>query len=66
MTSGLYLSALSVALILVGVAVLALLAAFFTEGRKYRVFTLCLLAIWLLACIVAFVVNPSWWPSKTF
>ena len=59
------LSVLAVALILVGVAVLAMLATYFTEGRGSTRLLFWLVAIWLLACIVAFAINPMTWPNQT-
>ncbi len=59
------LSVLAVALILVGVAVLAMLATYFTEGRGSTRLLFLLVAIWLLACILAFAINPMTWPNKT-
>ena len=59
------LSVLAVALILVGVAMLAILAAYFTEGRKSTRLLFLLVAIWLLACILAFAINPMSWPNQT-
>lgn len=57
------LSALAVALILTGVAVLATLAAYFAERRESGLFFLWLAAIWLLACVLA--LDPATWPNQT-
>ena len=59
------LTGLSVALVLAGVAVLAVLAAFFTEGRGSKWLLFWLAVIWLLACVAFFALNPTTWPNET-
>ncbi len=65
MTSGVFLSATTVVLILAGVAVLAAVAAFVVEtrglpGRRVAVaLFLCLLAVWLLACVVVALIRST-------
>ncbi len=71
MSSGPFLSTLSVVVILVGVALLTTATTFILEWRDLLgrrgvvVFFICLLAIWLLASIVALVLSPTWWPNET-
>ena len=71
MNSGVFLSTLSVVVILVGVALLTTATTFILERRDLPgrrgvvVFFVCLLTIWVLASIVAFVFSPSWWPNET-
>ena len=59
------LTGLAVALILVGVAALAMLAAYFMEGRGSKWLLFCLVAIWVLACVVIFALNPTTLPFET-
>jgi hypothetical protein len=55
---------MAVALVLAGVAVLAVAAAYHAEGHApYRLWFL-LAAIWLLASVVAFGINPTTWPFR--
>ena len=58
------LSGMAVALILAGVAVLVVPAAHFSEGRRVRWLWLRLAAIWLLACVAAYGINPTTWPFR--
>ena len=58
------LSWMAVALVLTGVAVLVIPAAYFTDGRRVRWLWLCLVAIWLLACVVAYAINPTTLPFR--
>ena len=55
---------MTVALVLAGVAVLVVPAAYFTDGRRVRWLWLCLAAIWLLACVVANTINPTTLPFQ--
>ena len=58
------LSGMAVALVLAGVAVLVILAAYFTDGRRVYWLWFCLAAIWLLACVVAYGLNPTTLPFR--
>ena len=58
------LSVLAVALILAGVAVLAAVAAYFAHEREDNRLFLWLAAVWLLACVLAFALNPATWPNQ--
>jgi hypothetical protein len=62
MLDQLHLSGLAVALVLASVAALAMLAAYFTVGREVYRLWFCLAAIWLLACVLAFGINPTTLP----
>ena len=53
---------MTVALVPAVVAVLVVPAAYFSDGR--RVLWLCLAAIWLLACVAAYAVNPTTLPFR--
>ena len=59
------LTVLSVALILVGVAALVVLGAYLLEGRGSKWLLFWLVAIWLLACVLIFALNPTTWPNET-
>ena len=59
------LSVMAVALVLAGVAVLVLAAAYFTAGRRVHWLWFCLAAIWLLACVLAYGVNPTTLPFQS-
>jgi hypothetical protein len=65
MTSGVYLSTTSVAAILAGVALLAVLSAFTLApfgryGRRYIVaFLVCLVAIWAGAVFIIVLIRPT-------
>ena len=49
-----------------GVALLAALVAYFAQGRGNPRLLFWLIAIWLLACVVAFALNPmTTWPLET-
>jgi len=58
------LSGMAVALVLAGVAVLVIPAAYFTDGRRVYWLWFCLAAIWLLACVVAYGLNPTTLPFR--
>ncbi len=58
------LSGMAVALVLTIVAVLVVPAAYFTEGRGVYRLWFCLAAIWLLACVLAYGINPTTWPFR--
>jgi membrane protein YdbS with pleckstrin-like domain len=58
------LSGMAVALVLAGVAVLVIPAAYFTDGRRVYWLWFCLAAIWLLACVVAYGLNPTTFPFR--
>ena len=58
------LSGMAVALVLAGVAVLVIPAAYFTDGRRVYWLWFCLAAIWLLACVVAYGINPTTLPFR--
>jgi hypothetical protein len=55
---------MAVALVLAGVAVLVIPAAYFTDGRRVYWLWFCLAAIWLLACVVAYGLNPTTLPFR--
>jgi membrane protein YdbS with pleckstrin-like domain len=65
MTDQYGLSPLAVALVLTSVAVLAMVATYFAEKRDSGRLFLWLAAIWLLACVLAFGINPITWPFRT-
>ena len=58
------LSWMAVALVLAGVAVLATAAAYFAQKRESDRLFLWLAAIRLLACVVAFGINPTTLPFQ--
>ena len=58
------LSGMAVALVLAGVAVLVIPAAYFTDGRRVYWLWFCLAAIWLLACVVFYGLNPTTLPFR--
>ena len=58
------LSGMAVALVLAGVAVLVIAAAYFMDGRRVYWLWFCLAAIWLLACVVAYGINPTTLPFR--
>jgi len=58
------LSVMAVALVLTGVAVLVIPAAYFSDGRRVYWLWFCLAAIWLLACVVAYGLNPTTLPFR--
>jgi membrane protein YdbS with pleckstrin-like domain len=64
MVYGNQLSWMALALVLAGVVVLALSTAYFMEGRRTNLMWLCLAAIWLLACLAVFAINPTTWPFQ--
>ena len=64
MTQRYELSVWAVALVLTGVAVLATVAMYFAEQRGDNRLLIWLAAIWLLACVLAFSLNPSTWPHQ--
>jgi len=66
MTDRYGLSYTAVALILMGVAVLATVAAYHAVKREDNRLFLWLAAIWLLACVLIFALNPATWPNRTF
>ena len=66
MTDHYGLSPLAVALVLTSVAVLAMVATYFAEKRDSGRLFLWLAAVWLLACALAFALNPATWPNQTF
>ena len=55
---------MTVALVPAVVAVLVVPAAYFSDGRRVRWLWLCLAAIWLLACVAAYAVNPTTLPLR--
>lgn len=64
MTDRYGLSVLAVALIMMGAAVLAAVAAYHANKREDNRLFLWLAAVWLLACVLAFALNPSTWPNQ--
>ncbi len=58
------LSGVAVALVLTGVAVLVVPVAYFTDGRRVYWLWFCLAAIWLLACVVVYGLNPTTLPFR--
>ena len=66
MTDRYGLSVLAVALVLAGVAVLAAVAAYHAHKREDNRLFLWLAAVWLLACVLVFALNPATWPIQTF
>ncbi len=58
------LSGMAVALVLTSVAVLVIPAAYFSEGRGVYWLWLCLAAIWLLTCVLAYGINPTTLPFR--